>query len=30
MKVKSEVKENIAAKTEKMDKADRPLSPDLL
>jgi xylulose-5-phosphate/fructose-6-phosphate phosphoketolase len=30
MKAKNEVKENIAVKTEKMNKTDKPLSPDLL
>jgi hypothetical protein len=30
MKVKNGVKENIAVETEKMNKTDKPLSPDLL
>ena len=30
MKVKNGVKENIAVETEKMNRKDKPLSPDLL
>ena len=30
MKVKNGVRENIAVKTEKMNKTDKPLSPELL
>ena len=30
MKVKNGIKENIAVETEKMNKPDKPLSPDLL
>jgi len=30
MKAKKDIKENIAVETEKMDKTDKPLSPDLL
>ena len=30
MKVKTGVEENVAVETEKMNKADEPLSPELL